>query len=321
MPRTITVAAAQSGPVSRSVCRAEVVERLVLQMREAHALGCDLAIFTECALTAFFPHWWIDDEAELDAWFEQDMPGPETQRLFDEAARLEIGFHLGYAELALGEGRERRFNTSILVGKDGREIGKHRKIHLPGHEEHRPHNPFQNLEQRYFEVGDLGFNTWHAFGGVVGMCICNDRRRPETYRLLGLGGAEMILLGYNTPDHIPEHPELDRLAGFHHQLCMQAGAYQNGCWVVAVGKAGVEEGVSQIGLTSIIAPSGEIVAQSTTLEDELVVHECDLDESLAYRELFDFSRNRRIEHYGPICRHAGATPPRDADGDQPPFEK
>ena len=68
------------------------------------------------------------------------------------------------------------------------------------------------------------------------MCICNDRRWPETYRVLGLRGAEMILLGYNTPACHPEHPELDRLAHFHNQLSMQAGAYQNGCWVVGVAK-------------------------------------------------------------------------------------
>lgn len=309
MARSITVAAAQSGPISRDRTRHEVVEKLLDQMREAARRSCELIVFTECALTAFFPHWQIDDEAELDGWYEREMPGPETQALFDEAKRLKIGFHLGYAELAFENDRKRRFNSSILVGSDGAIIGKHRKVHLPGHFEFRTRNPFQNLEKRYFEPGDLGFQTWRAFGGVLGMCICNDRRWPETYRLLALGGAEMILLGYNTPDHIPEHPQLDRHTGFHHQLCMQAGAYQNGCWVVAVGKAGVEEGVSQIGLTSIIAPSGEIAAQSTTLEDELVVYDCDLDASRDYKELFDFGTNRRIEHYGPIARQAGPVPP------------
>ena len=74
-------------------------------------------------------------------------------------------------------------------------------------------------------------------------------------------------------------------------------------------KAGVEEGVSQIGLTSIIAPSGEVVAQSRTLADELIVHACDLDESRAYKELFDFGANRRIEHYGPIAAQAAAVSP------------
>jgi len=302
MSRTITVAAAQSGPIDRNASRAEVVERLLVQMRQAHLAGCQLVVYTECALTAFFPHWWIDDEHELDRWFESEMPGPATQPLFDEAARLGIGFSLGYAELATVDDRTKRFNTSILVGSDGDVVGKHRKIHLPGHVEHRPHNPFQNLEKRYFDIGDLGFQTWDAFNSTVGMSICNDRRWPESYRILGLRGAEMILIGYNTPDNIPEYPELNRLVGFHHELCMQAGANQNAAWVIAVGKAGVEVGVSQIGLTSIIAPSGEIVAQSTTVGDELVIHECDLDQAVRYRGFLDFERNRRPEFYGLIAQ-------------------
>lgn len=312
MPRNVTLAAAQSGPVPRDASRAEIVAKLIDQMREARRKDCELVVFTECALTAFFPHWWIDNEDELDAWFESEMPGPETQPLFDEARRLGIGFHLGYAELATEDGRRRRFNSSILVSPEGTILAHHRKIHLPGHRDHRPGNPFQNLEKRYFEPGNRPFGTVRACGGVVGLCICNDRRWPESWRLLGLAGAELILLGYNTPDHIPEHPELDRLVGFHHQLCMQAGAHQNACWVVATAKAGVEEGVSQIGLSSIIAPSGEVMAQSSTLGDELVIHTCDLEMCRDYRELFDFDTNRRIEHYGPISGQTGVIPPAPA---------
>src|SRR3954463_5785763 len=312
MPRFLSIAAAQSGPISRQTSRAEVVGRLVDQMREARARGCELIVFTECALTAFFPHWWIEDEAELDAWFERELPGPATQPLFDEAAQLGLGFCLGFAELALEAGTKHRFNTSVLVGPDGRIIGKYRKIHLPGHVEHRPGNPFQNLEKRYFEVGDLGFPAWRAFGGVLGMCICNDRRWAETYRVLALQGAELILLGYNTPAHFPEYPEVDRLTEFQHLLSMQAGAYQNGCWVVGVAKAGVEEGVEQIGATAIIAPSGEIVARSSTRGDELSVYRCDLDLVKPYKEgIFHFAEHRRIEHYQLIATQAGATPPLD----------
>lgn len=122
------------------------------------------------------------------------MPGPQTQPLFDEARRLGLGFHLGYCELDVSTGQKRRFNTSILVDASGRIIGKYRKIHLPGHADHRPQTPFQNLEKRYFEVGDLGFGAWQAWGGVAGMIICNDRRWPESYRVLGLQGAEMIFV-------------------------------------------------------------------------------------------------------------------------------
>jgi predicted amidohydrolase len=186
----------------------------------------------------------------------------------------------------------------VLVEKDGRLVGKFRKIHLPGHTEHRPDNPFQNLEKRYFEVGDFGFPAWKAFGGGVGMCICNDRRWPETWRSLALAGAELIVLGYNTPDNIPEYPELNHQVAFHHELCLQSGAYQNSCWIVAVAKAGIEEGVSQLGLTSIVSPTGQIVAQTSSLRDELIVYSCDLDLCAHYRqEMFNFSANRRVEHY------------------------
>ena len=310
MPRFLTIAAAQSGPISRQTSRGEVVARLVEQMREARSRGCELIVFTECALTAVFSHWWIDDEAELDAWFERDMPSSTTQVLFDEARRLGIGFYLGYAELTVEAGVKHRYNTSILVGGDGQIIGKYRKIHLPGGAERQPHHPFQNLEKRYFEVGNLGFRAWRAFDGVVGMCICNDRRWVETYRVLALQGAELILLGYNTPDHIPDQSEIDHLCDFHHLLSMQGGAYQNGCWVVGVAKAGVEEEVSQIGETAIIAPSGEIVAGSATLGDELVVYRCDLDLVKPYKErIFNFAKHRRIEHYQLIATQTGATPP------------
>lgn len=312
MPRFLTVAAAQSGPVSRSETRGDVVARLIDQMREARARACDLIVFTECALTPFFPHWYMEDPDEIDSYFEREIPSRETRPLFDEAARLQIGFHLGLPELACEGGEKRHFNSSVLVDKKGEIIGKFRKIHLPGHADHRPWNPFQNLEKRYFDVGDLGFQTWRAFGGVLGMCVCNDRRWPETYRVLALRGAEMILLGYNTPDHNPELPQLDPLVNFHNQLCMQSGAYQNGCWVVGVAKAGVEEGVSQIGQTSIIAPTGEIVVAASTLGDELVVHRCDLDLTRLLKEqIFNFAHNRRIEHYGPITDQTEAIPPDD----------
>lgn len=302
MPRILTIAAAQLGPITKSESRTAVVERLLVLLRRAHARGCELVIFPECALTPFFAHWWIDNEAELNAYFEESMPGPDTQPLFDEAARLKIGFCLGYAEIVHNADKVRRFNSSILVERDGAIVGHYRKIHLPGHADHRPDNPFQNLERRYFEPGDLGFRVWPAFGGKVGMMICNDRRWSESYRVLGLQGCELVLMGFNTPRHYPEYPETDRLADFHHKLSLQAGAYQNGLWVVAAAKAGTEEGVEQIGGSMIVAPSGEVVAESSTLGDELVIHDCDLDACRTYKEGVFPPRKRKIEHYGLLLK-------------------
>ncbi len=311
MSRNITVGAAQFGPVSSSEARHDTVRRLIALMREAHDRGCDLVVFTEVALVPFFPHWHMTDEEQIDAYFEREMPGPETQPLFDEAARLGIGFHLGYAELDLQGGRKWRFNTAVLVDKSGTIIGKYRKIHLPGFAEYQPGHSYQNLEKHYFDPGDLGFKTWHCFGGVIGMCICYDRRWPETYRVLSLQGAEMILLGYNTPDHASDKPGGHHLANFHNLLSMQAGALQNATFVVGVAKAGVEEGVSQIGQSCIVAPTGEVIAQASSLEDELIASRCDLDLAQRERESIDYT-NRRIAEYELIAQRTEAIAPKEA---------
>lgn len=310
MSRVVTVGAAQLGPIQRVDARPQVVKRLLDLLHQAKVHGCDLVVFPELALTTFFPRWWMEDQAEIDAFFEREMPGPETRPLFEEASRLGIGFYLGYAELCTEGRATRRFNTSILVDQAGRIVGKYRKIHLPGHALHEPWRAFQHLEKRYFEVGDLGWGVWRAFGGIVGMCICNDRRWPETYRVMGLQGVEMVLLGYNTPVHHPPAPEHDLLGNFHNQLSMQAGAYQNGTWVVGVAKCGREEGCDMIGQSQIIAPSGETVAMCTTLGDELAIARCDLDLTRSYKDTtFNFARHRRPEHYRMIVDRTGALPP------------
>jgi predicted amidohydrolase len=310
MTRIVTVGAAQLGPIARSDTRAQVVARMLALMQQAKAHGCELIVFPELALTTFFPRWYIEDPAELDAFFEREMPGPETRPLFEAAERLGLGFYLGYAELTQEDGRTRRFNTAITVDRRGRVVGKYRKIHLPGHAEHEPWRPFQHLEKRYFETGNLGFGVFRAFGGILGMAICNDRRWPETCRVMGLQGVEMVLIGYNTPVHNPVAPEHDALAHFHNELVMQAGAYQNGSWVVGVAKAGEEEGVMQMGNSIIVAPSGEIVAACSTLGDELALARCDLDLTLSYKNTtFNFAQHRQPQHYGLIVERKGALPP------------
>ena len=236
MSRQLTVAAAQMGPVQRADTRSEVIDRLIAMLHRAHEAGATLVVFPELALTTFFPRWVIDDAEELDDYFEAEMPGNETEPLFAAARELGIGFHLGYAEMATGDdGAKRYFNTAIIVDREGRIAGKYRKVHIPGHAEPEPGQAHQHLEKRYFEPGDLGFPVFRTMDGVMGMCICNDRRWPETYRVMGLQGVELVMLGYNTPSTNPfaKGQEAPHLGMFHNHLSMQAGAYQNGTWVVA----------------------------------------------------------------------------------------
>jgi predicted amidohydrolase len=313
MARIVNAASAQMGPIAKAETRRDTVKRLIAMMREAKARGAELVVFTELALTTFFPRWLIEDAAELDSYYERAMPGPETQPLFDEAKKLGVGFYLGFAELFEEGGRKRRFNTSVLVDRSGNIIGKYRKVHLPGHAEPQPNRLHQHLEKRYFEPGNLGFPVFRGFGGVMGMCICNDRRWPETYRVMGLQQVEMIMLGYNTPFDHTGHADIDGLTSFHNHLSMQAGAYQNATWVIGTAKCGNEEGSKMLGQSAIIAPSGEIVAQAVTLEDEVITARCDLDLGKRYREtIFNFAKHREPDSYRLIVERKGAIPPPEA---------
>lgn len=306
--RMVHLAGAQLGPIQRDESREQVVARMLALMDEAKGRGVDLIVYPELALTTFFPRWYMEDQAEIDRWFERAMPNQVTRPLFERAAAYGMGMYLGYAELT-PEGQH--FNTSILVDRSGTIVGKYRKVHLPGHAEYDTERAFQHLEKRYFLPGDLGFPVWRTMDGVFGMCICNDRRWPETYRVMGLQGVEMVMLGYNTPSINSQKPEegLEQRR-FHNRLSVQAGAYQNATWVIAVAKAGVEDGHPLFGGSLIVDPDGAIVAEAVTEADELITHECDLDATLFGKAtIFDFKRHRRIEHYGLICSQTGAIPP------------
>jgi predicted amidohydrolase len=305
----LKVSAAQLGPINLADSRASVVKRMVEMLKEADSRGSKFVVFPELALTTFFPRYWYDDPNEVEKYFENQMPSPETAPLFELARSKGIGFYLGYAERTEEGGKPHHFNTSILVGQDGRLVGKYRKVHLPGHDDHRHNVPYQHLEKKYFEVGDLGFNVWKMFKDdvIVGQCICNDRRWPETFRVMGLKGAEMVVLGYNTPsDNVYAPHEPPYLRVFHHNLSLQAAAYQNGIWVIATAKAGKEDGYWLHGGSVIVAPTGEIVAKGTTEQDEVISYDCDLALGEYIRNTtFNFAKHRRPEHYKLISERAG----------------
>lgn len=307
MSRIVNVALGQLGPINRTDSRVSVVARLCEMMREAHSCGAHVIVYPELALTTFFPRWYIEDDNEINSYFEREMPSAETFPLFALSKELGVGFYLGYAELATENGELVRYNTSILVNRNGEIISKYRKVHLPGHFEYEPERRFQHLEKRYFKPGNY-FGVVDAFGGKMGMAICNDRRWPETYRVMALQGAEMIFIGYNTPINNCASPLQDDLSTFHNQLSLQAGAYQNGCFVAGVAKGGTEEGIDSLSGSCLVAPSGEIVTQCITKDDEVAIARCDLDFCNVYKKtMFNFDVHRQPAAYMPIVERKGVT--------------
>jgi predicted amidohydrolase len=262
MSRILRIAGAQMGPTQRSDPRPQTLARMIALLEQAAAAGAKLVVFPELAFTTFFPRW-IMDAAEIDALCEAEMPNPNVAPLFERARKFGIGFYAGYAEKTPDE---RRFNSALLVAPDGAILGHYRKVHLPGSVDPRPGARFQQLEKRYFSYGDLGFPVfrgpacWHH--AILGMLICNDRRWPEAWRVLGLSCVELVCIGYNSAAYDPNGGDTEdaALRTFHSQLVVQANAYMNASWAIAVAKAGEEDGAGLIGGSAIVDPNGRIVA-------------------------------------------------------------
>jgi predicted amidohydrolase len=280
MARIVTVAAAQLGPNQESSSREEIVERMLALLDQAKAQGVELVAYPEMALTTYFPK---KIRKDFDQFFETEIPPKALEPLLRRAKEARIAVHVGFCEKADGK----YFNTALLTDRDGRLVGTFRKIHLPGT---KAADGFaQVYEPYYFAHGDTGYKVFDACGAKVGIAICQDRRYPESYRALALQGAEIILIGYNTP--------ISALALDLNELCLRSGAYANACFVVGIAKAGVEDGVELIGGSCVINPVGQVLAKAATTGDELIVSRLDLDQMTPVRKRWNFLGRRQPQHY------------------------
>lgn len=286
MVRKLRVAAGQLAGISKTETKQQVVERHIALMEEAANRKCDLIAFGETTLTPFFPRWILDEKnrwtPEIDnRYFESSMPNSAVQPLFDKAKELEIGFGLGFAE----QDGDQHYNSYMVVGKDGKIVGKYRKSHIPGTVDYLLTGALKG-EKRYFLDGNTGYKVWPAFGGNIGVMICADRRQPESFRVLGLQGAELVIVPYCTGPyaHTRDGRPSDRMFEFQNQLCLQSGAYYNGYWVIGVAHGGGEDEVDYLTQSMVVTPEGEIAAISHTLRDELVDYTIDLDEQKKKRD-------------------------------------
>jgi N-carbamoyl-D-amino-acid hydrolase len=283
MARQVKVAAAQMGPINEGTGRDEVVDRMLVLLEQAITEQVDLIAYPEMALTTYFPKRIRED---YDQFFENEVPPKALEPVLRRAREKGVAAHVGFCEKAGG----RYFNTALLTDEAGTLVGTYRKIHLPGRPS--PDGFAQVYEVRYFETGDTGYRVFPTCKARIGIAICQDRRYPESYRCLGLQGADIVLIGYNTP--------LAPLALDQNELVLRAGAYENSMFVVGIAKAGVEDGLELIGGSCVIGPLGQVLARTATTGDELIAARIDLDWMTPARKRWDFFGRRHPQYYGQI---------------------
>jgi len=282
--RVVRLAMAQMGPNDETQPRSSIVNRMVSLLRKAIAERAEVVVFPELALTTFFPK---RIRSDYEQFFDSAMPNPTVAPLFDLARRARVAFCFGYAE-SVANGN--KYNTMIYVDERGDITHRYRKLHLPGLPDVAPAGQVRVYEPHYFNHGDTDLRPVQTSHGSLGIAICQDRRYPEVYRALGLAGAELIVIGYNTP--------ASPLAISQNELCVRAGAYENSLFVVAVAKAGNEDGVHLIGGSCAVDPHGQVVARTAMEGDEVAVVQLDFSHIASARERWNFYGRRHPDRYG-----------------------
>jgi beta-ureidopropionase len=179
------------------------------------------------------------------------------------------------------------YNTAAVIDADGSFLGKYRKTHIP-----QVAPGF--YEKYFFKPGNLGYPVFDTAYVKLGVYICYDRHFPEGWRALALNGAEYIVNPSAT---------VAGLSKYLWELEQPASAAANGVFIGAINRVGKEEPWAEqmgefYGSSYIVNPRGQIEAQASYGDDELLVHEIDLDMVREVRDTWQFFRDRRSDLYG-----------------------
>ena len=269
-------------------------QRLAEHIAAAAKEGAQLVVLQELHNTPYFCQVENVDNFDL----AEPIPGPSTE-FFGELAR-QHGIAL---VISLFERRALGLyhNTAVVLEKDGTIAGKYCKMHIPDDPAY--------YEKFYFTPGDMGFHPITTSVGKLGVQVCWDQWYPEGARLMALQGADLLIyptaIGYESSD-TPGEQTRQREAW----TTVQRGhAVANGLPVITVNRVGHEadpsgqtKGITFWGSSFVAGPQGELLAQASMQDEEVVVVTLDLHRSECVRRWWPFLRDRRIEAFADLTR-------------------
>ena len=264
------------------------VRKTIPRIEEAAAKGAKIIGLQEMFTTKYFCI--TQNPANFDL-AEPIETGPSVTELARVAQRLGVVI---VAPLFEARGSEIYHNTAAVIDADGTVLGKYRKMHIP-------QDPgFE--EKFYFTPGDLGFRSWRTAHGNIGVLICWDQWYPEAARLTALAGADLLF--YPTAiGWLPEEKAALGHAQHNAWETVQRGhGVANGCYVAATNRVGTEGRAQFWGQSFVSDPYGEIVARASGEKEEVLLADCDLAKQRAFRRIWPFFRDRRIDAYGDLTR-------------------
>ncbi len=250
-------------------------------VEDAAKQGVQMLCFQEIFTTPYFC------AEQQTRWYEavEKVPNGPTVKLMQDVAK-QHGMVLIvpiYEEEQTGI----YYNTAAVIDADGKYLGKYRKTHIP-------HVAPGFWEKFYFRPGNLGYPCFDTAFARIGVYICYDRHFPEGARCLGLNGAEIIFNPSATVAGLSE---------YLWKLEQPAHAVANGYFVGAINRVGTEEpwNIGEFyGQSYFCDPRGQIIAEGSRDQDELVVADLDMDKIREVRNTWQFFRDRRPDAYEAI---------------------
>jgi beta-ureidopropionase len=285
MPRIVKSGLIQmSLPISEGegtiaeICEA-MYQKHIPYIEEAGKKGVQILCLQEIFNTPYFC------PGQDKAWYKsaETVPGPTTHRLQELAKKYQMVIIAPLYEL---EQPGVLYNTAAVIDADGSYLGKYRKQHIP--------HTSGFWEKFFFKPGNLGYPVFETRYARIGVYICYDRHFPEGARIFGLNGAEIV---YNPSATVAG------LSQYLWKLEQPAHAAANGYFMGCINRVGTEKPWTLgkfYGTSYVVDPRGQIFAQASEDNDELLVADFDLDVIDEVRSTWQFFRDRRPETYEKI---------------------
>jgi N-carbamoylputrescine amidase len=258
-------------------------------IREAAKRGAQIVCLEELFRSQYFCREENPDNFDL----AEPIPGPTTDALSKLARQLDI--------VIIASIFERRaaglyHNTAAVLDADGALLGLYRKMHIPD-------DPLY-YEKFYFTPGDLGFPNFDTRYGRIGVLVCWDQWYPEGARLSSLRGANILFYPTAIGWHPSEKAEFGAAQLDAWRTIQRSHAIANGIFVAAVNRVGFEgppdSGLEFWGSSFVADPFGQLIAESPTNKEEILIAECDLRRMEEVRRNWPFLRDRRTDAYAPL---------------------
>jgi len=270
-----------NGTMEPSKIRELMLEAHIPMIEESGKQGVQVLCFQEVFTQ---PYFCPDQDKKWYAAAEAIPDGPTVKLMQEYAKKFNMVIVVPiYEEEMPGV----YYNTAAVIDADGSYLGKYRKTHIP-----QVAPGF--YEKYFFKPGNLGYPVFDTAYVKLGVYICYDRHFPEGWRALALNGAEYIVNPSAT---------VAGLSKYLWELEQPASAAANGVFIGAINRVGSEEPWAEqmgefYGSSYIVNPRGQIEAQASYGDDELLVHEIDLDLIREVRDTWQFFRDRRSDLYG-----------------------